>query len=340
MWVHIGIFIVVLVFFAGEKTGMLPAFYEENKKGKRLFLAVALAGNFLGAALTWQTGGEKIYREELRLKKEDTGSYEEKFFVSVDGEEAGSVYVQIPQKETSEEAQEETEVLTEEELRKRRLQEVLEEYNRKKTDPDYYYLPVQWEGQTLQWKKPGDSSGNLLAGLCLLGAMALMVLTAREGQTAKQKRQEQLLMDYPGLIMKFTLLVQAGMTPRKAFQKIAADYKKKEKGRRRDAYEGIVTACYEMDSGVSELEACRRYGERCGQVKYKTFSTLLMQNLQKGGRQLSDILEKESMEAWEERKRSARVRGETAAMKLLFPMMLMLLVVMAVIMIPAFLAFY
>ena len=46
------------------------------------------------------------------------------------------------------------------------------------------------------------------------------------------------------------------------------------------------------------------------------------------------------MEAWVERKRKARVLGEAAATKLLGPMVLMLLVVMAVIMIPACLTFY
>ena len=55
---------------------------------------------------------------------------------------------------------------------------------------------------------------------------------------------------------------------------------------------------------------------------------------------MADILEKEALEAWDERKRKARILGETAATKLLFPMLLMLAVVMAVIMIPAFLSFY
>ena len=95
-----------------------------------------------------------------------------------------------------------------------------------------------------------------------------------------------------------------------------------------------------MDSGIAEAEAYRRFGERCGQMKYKTFSTLLIQNLQKGSRRLGDILEKEAMEAWEERKRKARVLGEAASTKLLVPMVMMLLVVMAIIMIPAFLSFY
>lgn len=50
---------------------------------------------------------------------------------------------------------------------------------------------------------------------------------------------------------------------------------------------------------------------------------------------MADMLERESMEAWEERKRKARVLGEAAATKLLLPMMMMLVVVMAIVMIPA-----
>ena len=176
--------------------------------------------------------------------------------------------------------------------------------------------------------------------LALAAAAAAVIAKKREEQNAQIKRREQMLMDYPGLIMKFTLLVQAGLTARKAFQKIALDYGKREDGKKREAYEEIRVACYEMDSGISEAEAYRRFGERCGQVKYKTLSTLLIQNLQKGSRYLADLLEKESVEAWEERKRKARVLGDTAATKLLLPMVLMLLVVMAVIMLPACLSFY
>lgn len=54
----------------------------------------------------------------------------------------------------------------------------------------------------------------------------------------------------------------------------------------------LVTACHEMESGISEMEAYRRFGERCGHVKYKTFATLLIQNLQKGSRHMGEMLEK------------------------------------------------
>ena len=42
-----------------------------------------------------------------------------------------------------------------EEMRQKELKEVIEQYNREKQDPDYYYLPDSWDGQTLKWQKPG-----------------------------------------------------------------------------------------------------------------------------------------------------------------------------------------
>ncbi|WP_455503899.1 type II secretion system F family protein [Blautia sp.] len=195
-----------------------------------------------------------------------------------------------------------------------------------------------WNGKQLEWKTPYDNTGNILAAMAIAAALAVIVITAREEQKARAKRYEELMMDYPGLLMKFTLLVQAGMTVRNAFRKMAADYKRKKE--KRIAYEEIVTACYEMESGISEMEAYRRFGERCGHVKYKTFATLLIQNLQKGSRHMGEMLEKESVEAWDDRKRKAKVLGEAATTKLLVPMMLMLGVVMAIVMLPACLSFY
>lgn len=340
MWIHIVIFMVILGAFLAGKLGRLPP-WAGNAEGQKLFILVALAGNIIGMLLTVQSGGGTVYSSGYRMEKEETGAYEEKFIVSVDGKKAGSLYVQVPEKETEKSGEEpETEKeLSEEQQREKELQDMIVQYNQKKNDPRYYYLPEEWNGKHLEWEQPKDTTGNLISALGLVAA-AVVIAKRREEESVQIKRREQMLMDYPGLVMKFTLLVQAGLTARKAFQKIAMDYGKREEGNKRAAYEEIRTACYEMDSGVSEAEAYRRFGERCGQVKYKTLSTLLIQNLQKGSRYLSDLLEKESVEAWEERKRKARVLGEAAATKLLLPMVLMLLVVMAVIMLPACLSFY
>lgn len=340
MEVHIILFALIIGVLAAWKTGLLHLEILDDKRRRRIFLAVALAGNLLGLVVTLDSEGGTVYSDGHRLEKTTDGGYEEKFLVSVDGEKTETMFVEIPEKEDGD--TEDTEVFgkfTEEEKAERDLREAVVLYNEEKNDPDYYYLPAEWEGKHLEWRRPVDHSGTFLASLSLFAAVVLLIRNIQEEQEAKRKRMEQLLMDYPGLVMKFTLLVQAGMTVRKAFQKIALDYRKSNR-QNRYVYEEILKTCREMDSGISEAEAYRRFGERCGQIKYKTFSVLLIQNLQKGSRRMAELLEKESMEAWDERKRKARVLGETAATKLLFPMMMMLAVVMAIIMIPAFVSFY
>ena len=323
------------------KAGWLRLDGIADKESLRLFLIVAVCGNLAGMAMTLTNGNSEIYQKGHRIEKSEDGAYTEELQVSVGDGKPEKVAVQIPEKETEEtEAENAQAKQSPEEMRQKELKEVIEQYNREKQDPDYYYLPDSWDGQTLKWQKPGESTGTLLAALALFAAVVLMLKKTREQQEEMAKRAEQLLMDYPSLIMKFTLLIQAGMTVRRAFQKISSDYLRNCPKEGRYAYEAVTTTCHEMDSGVAELEAYRRFGERCGQMKYKTFSTILIQNLQKGGHRMADLLEKEALEAWDERKRKARVMGETAATKLLVPMIMMLAVVMAIIMIPAFLSFY
>lgn len=340
MWVHLIIFVLIAGTLLIWKKGWLDLGRLVDRQSIRMFLIVALCGNLVGILLTLSSGSREIYPSGHRIEKETDGSHTEELEVSVDGGQAEKFEVQIPEKET-EDGTEDTETEeAPEESRKKKLQETIEQYNQQKNDPDYYYLPDEWDGSSLQWQKPGDHTGTLLASLALFAAFVVMLKKAREQQEATAKRMEQLLMDYPALIMKFTLLIQAGMTARRAFGKISADYQRNPARTNRYAYEAVTSACHEMDSGVAELEAYRRFGERCGQMKYKTFATILIQNLQKGGHRMADLLERESLEAWDERKRKARVLGETAATKLLLPMVMMLAVVMAVIMIPAFLSFY
>ena len=340
MWVHIVIFILAFGTVLISKAGWIHLDALGDKKGVRLFLAVAVCGNFLGMAVTMTGEGGTVQPDTYRIPREETGSYEKEYLISVDGEESEALKIQVPEKETEEQEETVSEKESPESIRQKEFQEMLDQYNQQKQDPDYYYLPSEWKGHRLEWERPKEHTGELLASLGLFAAFVVLLKSTREKQEEEARRAEQLLMDYPGLIMKFTLLVQAGMTVRKAFQKISLDYGRKRKRNPRPAYEEIRIVCYEMESGVSESEAYRRFGERCGQAKYKTFATLLIQNLQKGSRQMADMLERESTEAWEERKRKARVLGEAAATKLLVPMIMMLIVVMAIVMIPAFMSFY
>ena len=94
MWVHVVIFVMILCALTGWKKGWIPSSGIGGKDGIRLFAVVAIAGNLLGMILTLQNGGQ-VYPQGYRLEKEDTGSYEKEFMVSVDGEEPVSMYIQL-----------------------------------------------------------------------------------------------------------------------------------------------------------------------------------------------------------------------------------------------------
>ena len=95
-----------------------------------------------------------------------------------------------------------------------------------------------------------------------------------------------------------------------------------------------------MNRGVTELEAYRGLGRRIRLPAYRTLSALLVQNLTKGSRTLLEVLDKEAGNAWEERRKRARIRGEKAGLKLLFPMMIQLGIVLVIMIVPAFMTLY
>jgi hypothetical protein len=202
-------------------------------------------------------------------------------------------------------------------------------------------LPSQIDGKNASYSIKSD---NATASFMLLGILAAAgIIAGREaGRKSREKlRLRQLLRDYPELVSKLTLLTGAGMTVRRAWEKIAGDYlaRKKQDGAIRPAYEEMVITNNQMASGVPEGLAYVEYGRRCGPREYRKLGTLLEQNMRKGAKGLARLLEQESAESFEQRKNYARQLGEEAGTKLLLPMIMMLLIVMVIIMLPAILSF-
>lgn len=116
-----------------------------------------------------------------------------------------------------------------------------------------------------------------------------------------------------------------------------AGYERKREagGGRRYVYEEMTLACRELQNGVSEGRAYENFGLRCRLPCYLKLSALLEQNLKKGNKGLTQMLQAEVTGAFEQRKELAREQGEKASTRLLFPMVLMLAVVMLLVLIPA-----
>ncbi|MDE7321557.1 MAG: type II secretion system F family protein [Lachnospiraceae bacterium] len=202
-------------------------------------------------------------------------------------------------------------------------------------------LPSEIEDQSIQWRYKKSGTGLLF--LIAAPILATLIYFSRDRDLHMQvrSREEQMRMDYPEIISSLALLTGAGMTVPNAFHKIAYDYKRRReqcerKTPRQYAYEEMLLAVHEMESGVAQTEAYEHFGRRCHLPDYSRLSTMLAQNIRKGVSNLPQILREEAADAFEERKHTARKLGEKAGTKLLVPMMMLLGITMVIIMVPAF----
>ena len=199
-------------------------------------------------------------------------------------------------------------------------------------------LPKEAGGVALKWSRRMDFRGILVGILGILGAFLQILSKRQEKEKQEQKKRSQMEMDYPELVSKLKLYMEAGLTCRAAWMKIAGDYQEKRKTGQtecRHIYEEMLKTGFEMQSGVGELKAYERFAERCRVPCYKKLVGLLTQNLRKGNRGLGELLETEMWQAFENRKALARRQGEEAGTKLLLPMIGMLGVVMVIVIAPA-----
>ncbi len=214
-----------------------------------------------------------------------------------------------------------------------------------------YLLPDSLDEKTLRWYRTSDSTGWLILCLALFLLGALLLVQQEKAREEERTRQERLDQGYPELVSRLQMLLGAGLSMRMAMERIGTEYKasleqeEKRKGKRKrrrhrvkrnPVYEEVLVSLRELDNGMSETEVYRRFGTRCGTPSYRGLSLLLEQNMTKGGQGLLHLLEQEALEAFEARQRRARQEGEKVSVRLLLPMGIMLCIVLALIMIPAF----
>ncbi len=144
--------------------------------------------------------------------------------------------------------------------------------------------------------------------------------------------------DYPDLVTKTTLLINAGMTIHSALLRIYSDYAHSHNvAHFHYLYKELGLTLAQIENGVPQSCAYSEFGNRVGLPCYIKFGSLLEQNLKKGNRELSTMLSSEAMAAIDSKKRLLKEKGEKASTKLLLPMIMIFAVILILIMIPAFL---
>lgn len=203
-------------------------------------------------------------------------------------------------------------------------------------------LPDSVDGQKVQWKTPKTSQSLELLGLGILAAIALAYVAKEQQEKQLQKRKHRLLLSYPEFVSKLSLLLGAGMTISGAMRKMNQMYQRRivAGGRKEDVYEELYRMICEMDNGMGELRAYQSFSENCDLQPYRKLVSLLISGQKVGNRKLMEKLNEEADRVFLERKNTARRLGEEASTKMLLPMMMMLVIVMGIVIVPAFLSIY
>lgn len=235
-------------------------------------------------------------------------------------------------------------LLSEQEQLYQSVREQVEQADEADIHEENLNLPKRVGEKSLIWVKTAENPFQKVFFLSLLVVICICVQMDNEVHKKAEERRAQLLLDYPDLMWKLTMLLGAGMSIKGAFGRISEEYRRQQKQQYkkrqiRYVYEEVSYTCYEMKSGISEAQAYERFGKRCQLPEYIRIGSVLSQNLKKGAQGLTSMLEMEAEASLNDRKNNARKIGEKAGTKLLLPMILMLGVVLAILMVPAFLSF-
>ena len=152
----------------------------------------------------------------------------------------------------------------------------------------------------------------------------------RELDEKIKKRNFNIRYDFPDFLNKMVLLINAGMTVPRAWEKIVRDRKNIT-----PLYEELRTTYIEIMNGKPEMEAYEDFARRCRVKEITKFITAVIQNLKKGNSDLVPLLKLQSNECWQLRKNMAKRLGEEASTKLVLPLMIMFVGILIIVILPA-----
>ena len=203
-------------------------------------------------------------------------------------------------------------------------------------------LPAQMDGISLQWIKEKEYITLKVLFLELILFILSPLIRIEKAEEAKKEKEKTFLAEYPNLVSKLTVLVGCGMTIKQAWNKISASYvdkRQKNEVEEQEVYEEVYRTARELEEGKSERQAYQKFGERIALPPYYRLVRILVQSLQKGSKGMIELLEQESEKAFEERKHIAKKLGEEASTKMIFPLIIMMGIVMAIIIAPSIIDF-
>lgn len=151
------------------------------------------------------------------------------------------------------------------------------------------------------------------------------------------QRRLEIKLEFPNFINKLTLLLNAGLTMSKAWEKISSDVNMSD-CRESAFYSEVIKTAADIKMGRNETEAYSQFAKRVKTPEISRLMSTILQNTKRGGNDLVLALRLQANECWEMRKNTIKRLGEEASTKLLFPMMVMFFAIVIIVVTPAVLS--
>ncbi len=224
-----------------------------------------------------------------------------------------------------------------EEMLRKRLKD-LQAYESSTAYSREFMLPNELEGAEItplkERKVPPVFIGLFLAAALLIGARSSFFSELHDKKKVRFLRAES---DCKVFLSKLSLLLAAGLPLRGAWKKMTDDFGAFDGSGM--LHENMAVTCREFLNGNPENIAYERFGERMELTRYQRIAGVLSQAVTKGVSELPEILASEIKEAVADERERIKIRGEQASTKLLVPMTGLLVIVFAILMVPAFVSF-
>lgn len=216
------------------------------------------------------------------------------------------------------------------------------EQEQEKEGEEQFLLPTELEGFSLQWKEKKEYLSFKILFLEVVSLVLLLFAKRKEKEAQEKKLRQQRELLYPEILNQLLILLEAGMTTRQAWHRIAYQYMEKRKRslmEESEVYEAILLLDRRLSEGGKETAAYDSFAAQMDVVCYRRLARLLVNNLEKGNKDICQQLSIEAKQAYDQRLLLAKKLGEEASTKMLVPMMLMMVLVMVIIMAPAMMNF-
>jgi tight adherence protein C len=170
-----------------------------------------------------------------------------------------------------------------------------------------------------------------LAALLVACFLPFAILLKLERKLADRKKQ--IMLEFPELLNKLLLLVNAGETIQSAMIRCAERFE--SSGANGPLAAEFVKMANRLRNSEPFHQAMETFSRRCAVPEVSVFTATVLMNYRRGGEMFVTAMRSLNRELWEKRKAMARTLGEEASSKLVLPMLIIFLAVMGIVAAPA-----